>query len=290
MRVLIAFTLLFCLVESRPNGLHLQMRSGPQDESVRGRIIGGQDAVDGQFPSMLTLEYRGSLGWSHICGAVLVRGKYALTAAHCVWGLAVGNLRVWAGAVNRTNLPAAPDAQLLLVTQYITHQNFSIAPAGIPNNIAILSLSILADEDPDTVGSAILPPDDTNDFNHGGCFVCGYGRDGATNAWADVLQYLQIPVLTNTDCTSRIQGVDHADIFDEQICVMGEPPTTGPCIGDAGGPLYCYPTENDPSVSYLAGVGSWNVALNDSCNLNYPTVFTRIAEYLDWIITNTPQI
>ena len=48
------------------------------------RIIGGSETAVGEFPFMLELEYYGSLGWKHQCGAVLIAEYYAITGAKCV--------------------------------------------------------------------------------------------------------------------------------------------------------------------------------------------------------------
>ena len=45
-----------------------------------GRIVGGVDATDAQFPHQISLRFLGS----YICGGSIVSRNYVLTAAHCV--------------------------------------------------------------------------------------------------------------------------------------------------------------------------------------------------------------
>lgn len=45
-----------------------------------GRIVGGLDAYEGQFPHQISLRRSGS----HTCGGSIISRNYILTAAHCV--------------------------------------------------------------------------------------------------------------------------------------------------------------------------------------------------------------
>lgn len=45
------------------------------------RIVNGQNAEEGQFPFMVSLRSRITLG--HTCGASILSGRFLLTAAHC---------------------------------------------------------------------------------------------------------------------------------------------------------------------------------------------------------------
>lgn len=47
---------------------------------LNGRVVGGIDATEGQFPHQVSLRLKGN----HKCGGSIISSKYILTAAHCV--------------------------------------------------------------------------------------------------------------------------------------------------------------------------------------------------------------
>ncbi|XP_016322142.1 complement factor I-like [Sinocyclocheilus anshuiensis] len=53
------------------------------------------------------------------------------------------------------------------------------------------------------------------------------------------------------------------------------------CRGDSGGPLVC---TDASGLSYVWGIVSWG----DKCGApNHPGVYTKVAQYFDWIRSNT---
>ena len=71
---------------------------------------------------------------------------------------------------------------------------------------------------------------------------------------------------------------DQADVTEKMICVHEDTPPEGSrpsiCFGDSGGPMMCGSEHN-----ILAGITSWGA----DCSGNYPSVFTRVSAYRDWI-------
>ena len=51
----------------------------------------------------------------------------------------------------------------------------------------------------------------------------------------------------------------------------------GPCVGDDGGPLVL------PGTNTLVGIASWRRGCADK---DFPSVNTKVADYVDWIMTN----
>ncbi|XP_050409420.1 chymotrypsin-like serine proteinase [Patella vulgata] len=80
-------------------------------------------------------------------------------------------------------------------------------------------------------------------------------------------------VLTAAHCvtaTSDCTGYWGGSINSGHICV--HEPNKSACNGDSGGPMVCN--------GYLAGVTSWGAS---GCPGTYPSVYTRVSEYLSWI-------
>ena len=78
-------------------------------------------------------------------------------------------------------------------------------------------------------------------------------------------------VYTNSYCRRKHGSV----IKDFHICV-GKEGKSGACQGDSGGPLVCKVGD----VYKLAGATSFG---RSNCSVRYPTVYTRVSYYRDWI-------
>ena len=82
-------------------------------------------------------------------------------------------------------------------------------------------------------------------------------------------------VLPNDQCRTIFENFDFVELFDDMVCSVG-PNAETTCRGDSGGPL----TVEVNGKETLIGTTSYGIA---NCNIQFPTVFTRIVPYLEWI-------
>ncbi|XP_034236576.1 brachyurin-like, partial [Thrips palmi] len=81
--------------------------------------------------------------------------------------------------------------------------------------------------------------------------------------------------ISNLSCSVRffLQAI----IRHTHLCVSGRW-ARGPCQGDSGGPLVTTGIRGKPILIGLTSFGT-----KGGCQLSWPSVFTRITSYLDWI-------
>lgn len=54
------------------------------DEMTVARIVNGYEVSINEVPYQVSLRRKVSAGWSHFCGAVILKNRVIITAAHCV--------------------------------------------------------------------------------------------------------------------------------------------------------------------------------------------------------------
>lgn len=63
-----------------------------------------------------------------------------------------------------------------------------------------------------------------------------------------------------------------------QICALDYNGRNDSCVGDGGGPLQMF--RNESSVAIVIGIVSFGWS---PCGSAFPSIYTRVAHYLDWI-------
>lgn len=84
------------------------LRNYKQHES---KIVGGQEAKDGEAPYQVSLQIRKS----HLCGGAIIHEKFIVTAAHCLAGQKAESFKVLVGTNDVKNGGEYYDSDLLLI-------------------------------------------------------------------------------------------------------------------------------------------------------------------------------
>lgn len=117
--------------------------------------------------------------------------------------------------------------------------------------------------------------------NH--CFICIEESDRP-----DDLQQAKVSVVPLTSCNTTLTEYNEdkdlpsfrEGLIDSQLCALdtnsSRDKVMDTCQGDSGGPIFI---TDEAGVSTLVGVVSFGV----SCGTDLPSVYTRVASYMDWI-------
>ncbi|XP_017772356.1 PREDICTED: chymotrypsin-1-like [Nicrophorus vespilloides] len=221
------------------------------------RIVGGENAADGQFPYQISLRY----GGSHSCGGSILDDNTILCAAHCVDGRTPSMMTVVVGS---NALSQGGDTYQ--VKSFVVHEKYD--SYRIQNDVSILKL-----ESPITFGPKVQPVKlpTTNIAGDSDVTLSGWGRTSYPGNIPDALQFIHLKTLTVETC-QKLQSA--MDVIESEVCTLtksGE----GACHGDSGGPLV------DSNGSQI-GIVSWGTP----CARGFPDVFTRVFSFLDWIAQN----
>ncbi|CAG0878655.1 unnamed protein product [Darwinula stevensoni] len=247
-----------------PNPLQYECGFG-----VNNRIANGEDAPLGAWPWMALLfyEFPGE-EMKPRCGGAVINERYVITAAHCVSPIIIGDNKLAYVRLGEHTLSTNPDCRgatnedclplyiNVNVEQTIIHPNFKLnGRNAISSDIALLRLAKVVDfQNPVTL-----------------------------NNGTDVLQQLQVPIVPLAAC-SVIPFFKSVTFTNEYICAGGEP-NKDACMGDSGGPLMIL----RPGIAqyFLIGVVSFGTPY---CGLiDAPSVYTRITQYLDWILDHVKE-
>ncbi|XP_046974268.1 CLIP domain-containing serine protease HP8-like [Vanessa cardui] len=260
------------------------------------RIFGGNMTGLFEMPWMVLLAYDLARGILLSYGGTLITQWYVLTAAHCLSFLgSKRDLReVILGEYDTRKDPdcemneggqfCAPSVRNVRIDSVIAHPGYN--PVTLRNDIGLIRLAEPADFSLDSIKPICLPktpellPQNLEGLRG---VVAGWGLT-ERGVQSPVLLNLDLSILSNSACHSVYNRSPHHIIYDTQLCAGCESGKDS-CIGDSGGPLM-YPGKNKGSgVRYIQrGIVSYG---SKRCGVaGYPGVYTRVANYMDWILDN----
>ncbi|XP_069679505.1 trypsin-1 [Periplaneta americana] len=238
--------------------------------TVQGtRIVGGQPAVPKEWPWMAALLRERTIQY---CGGVLITDLHVLTAAHCVNRRATKDVRVRLGEYDFTRKDETR-AQDFGVVDIRMHADFS--SSTYENDIAILKLQRRAAFNSYIWPICLPPPGPT--FENAIAIVTGWGTVSYGGPSSDVLMEVAVPVWNQARCRARFTQ----PILNTTLCAGEYGGGKDSCQGDSGGPLML---QLDSGRWATIGVVSWGVRCGEP---NTPGIYTRVNEYLQWIVENS---
>ncbi|XP_036401495.1 transmembrane protease serine 9-like [Megalops cyprinoides] len=259
--------------------LCLLLLISPSGASESG-IIGGKKAKPHSRPYMASFQIQDI----HVCGGLLIREDFVLTAAHCIQAghnnedsaasvsAAVDQpcnpktMRVVLGAHNLKQKEKSQ--QKIPVKKCIKHKINEMSKFDF--DIMLLKLQRNATLNKYVQVKALPKKGDTLPENTR-CLMSGWGRKKPDGPAQDVLQDVVLTIQSSKDC-KRIWKKHFSS--SRMICTHFDG-KKGICQGDSGGALIC---NNKPH-----GIAAFT---GDPCDQPYPNVYTKISYLLPWIKEN----
>ncbi|MBV94413.1 Serine protease 27, partial [Eschrichtius robustus] len=249
--------------------LLLLLRFACGSPRMLNRMVGGQDALEGEWPWQVSIQRNGS----HFCGGSLITERWVLTAAHCFSNTSETSLyQVLLGV--RQLVKPGPHAMYARVKRVKSNPLYQGMASSA--DVALVEL-----EAPVTFNNYILPvcvPDPSVVFETGmNCWVAGWGSPSEQDHLPNprILQKLAVPIIDTPKC-NLLYSKDSESSF--------QPKTIKDdmlCAGFAEG-------KKDACKSWLqAGVISWG----EGCaRRNRPGVYIRVTSHHNWIHRIIPEL
>lgn len=243
-------------------------------------ILGGEPVLIGEFPHMAALGFQSEeIGrtFEYDCGATIIAERWLLTAAHCI-------TRSRPPVIARYGLidvDADGDGAgtTLSVVQVVTHPLYR-RPATY-HDIALLRLNDTIRFD-NNQRPACLHTDAADLRGAGDLWVSGWGLTELGRR-SPVLLKANLTAVDLAPCNVSITGYGAmptrrlpVGLIGGQVCAADADGRRDACQGDSGGPLQVRGEQETWSV---VGVVSFGVF----CGTKLPSVYTRVASYVDWI-------
>ncbi|XP_045537778.1 CLIP domain-containing serine protease B9 [Papilio machaon] len=251
------------------------------------RIIGGSIAALDEFPWLARIATKRYDKLKYTCGGSLITQQFVVSAAHCVIDRKVVAVRLgeWDTETekdcNDDDYCSDPPVDVMVV-QVIVHPMYDRRLHNGDISLLRLEKSI---NYTDFIRPVCLP---TTEFVASQDYVIG--TSFTTAGWgltelgtpSIIKQKVDLDTVPMDICKVKMPHINKLDV-DKIICAGGKP-GKDTCNGDSGGPLTKDITIEFNTNAYLFGITSFGSA---RCGVtDTPSVYTRVAAYMDWIIAN----
>ncbi|XP_043498472.1 clotting factor C-like [Polistes fuscatus] len=253
-------------------------------------IIGGDITDISQFPWHATLYREKSQNGSKdfICGATLIKEKFLLTAAHCVYDETIQS-------INNPNKYYIAIGNVYRDYDSKQHEKRFVKKArvkgiyvpcnylGFEGNYA-WDIAILEIDRPFVLSSSLLPACLNDDVIESGLGVTsGFGRT-ALGSSSFILKSVSLPYVPLSQCKSSKNSLESEKLITMDKFCAGYTNGTAVCDGDSGGGLVF----QSGNLWFLRGIISLSLDYIPSggtviCDSHSYTLYTRISNHIKWI-------
>ncbi|XP_036150664.1 transmembrane protease serine 9 [Monomorium pharaonis] len=236
-------------------------------------VVGGTEALVGEFPHMVALGKRNPNGFTLMCGGTLISHTWVLSAAHCTHGPNGGPNEAKIGYHKLTDKTGIKIA----IKNIIRHPNYN--PPTLYNDIALIQLENAVKFNTSIRPACLFQQHNTVPTR---VWISGWGVTEFSGEVSNGLQKAQLDLIDNSLCTAKYTSYREVPqgIMSNMICA-GDSSTWSKdtCQGDSGGPLQVIHPDN-PCVYQVMGITSFG---QGCATTEVPGVYTRVSHYLQWI-------
>lgn len=242
---------------------------GETTRSAYGRIINGENALPGQNPWVVGVQYVSKI----YCAGALITNKYVITAAHCFYKINYSMVKLVIGDHDRSHFSKHQTTRR--ISHIHLHKEFD--QDTFNNDIALLRMN-----KPVVFSDHIRPvclPTTVRAYDGENATIVGWGKLALNGNTADVLQSALVPLIPRTICKEN-RSYQSSEITENMMCAEVDESHVDACQGDSGAPMVW---QNKKMFTQI-GIVSWG---QGCATEGYPGVYTDVGKYLEWILKNT---
>ncbi|XP_067004098.1 serine protease 27 [Anabrus simplex] len=246
---------------------------------IQKRIIGGDEALFGEFPWQAHLRISG-----YQCGGVLLSRWFVATAAHCIHRARAADITVLLGEHDTHDTGAVQEpypAESYAVRRKIVHPAFQFR-ATQPDRFDVALLRLAR---PVAFRDHILPiclPRAGAAFKGRMGVVAGWGKTDTAygKSGTNILHKAAVPILNDQECLQWHQHkMIRLELFSEMFCAGHSDGRMDACLGDSGGPLIVF----SEGRWTLAGITSAGFG----CGVDHqPGIYHKVSDTAKWIASH----